>query len=257
MRGGVSNFWIVSEDMKNERTNEVTTASKQDGAGPDNMAAIDAVIRQRRSVRGFLPDAVPGALLREVFELAQQAPSNCNTQPWAVHVVSGTASRQLRDKLVAAGRAREPLRPDWPAEGKYEGVYRDRQYDAAARLYGAMGVERRDLDGRFEAYLRNHAFFDAPHVAFIFLPAPFDIREATDCGIYAQTLMLALTARGIGSCAQGALGLFPDLVRAQLGIPPQHRLLLGISFGYEDPGVKANTARVGRAELEHAVQFHR
>jgi nitroreductase len=221
------------------------------------MRAVDEVIRQRRSVRGFLPKEVPDAVLREVFELAQQAPSNCNVQPWMIHVVSSEAGRQLRDKLLAAGRRRDPLRPDWPADGKYDGVYRDRQYDAAARLYGAMGVERKDMEGRFAAYLRNQAFFDAPHVAFIFLPMPFDVREATDCGIYAQTLLLALTARGIGSCAQGALGLYPDLVREHLGVPCEHRLLLGISFGYEDTSIKANAARVGRAELVHAVQFHR
>jgi hypothetical protein len=40
------------------------------------------------------------------------------------------------------------------------------------------------------------------------MPEPFNTREAADIGMYAQTLMLALTARGIASCAQGALGLF-------------------------------------------------
>jgi nitroreductase len=107
------------------------------------------------------------------------------------------------------------------------------------------------------AYIRNHAFFDAPHAVFVFMPEPFDTREATDIGMYAQTLMLALTARGIGSCAQGALGLFPHIVREHLGIPANYKLLFGVSFGYEDAGVKANAARVGRANLDDAVRFHR
>ncbi len=51
--------------------------------------SLDEAIRRRRSVRGFLPDEVPEALLREVFALAQFAPSNCNAQPWTPHVVSG------------------------------------------------------------------------------------------------------------------------------------------------------------------------
>ena len=75
--------------------------------------------------------------------------------------------------------------------------------------------------------------------------------------MYAQTLMLALTARGIASCAQGALSLFPDIVRAHLGVPPSQKLLFGVSFGYEDTSVKANAARVGRASLDDAVRFHR
>lgn len=218
---------------------------------------FDEVIFKRRSVRGFLPDEVPDNVLREIFQLAQQTPSNCNVQPWIAHVVSGNARHDLRDKLLAAAGDPENMRPDWPVDIKYEGVYRERQFDAALQLYGAMGVERQDMAGRNDAFLRNFAFFDAPHVAFIFLPIPFDIRQAADCGMYAQTLMLAMTSRGIDSCAQGALTLHPHLVREYFGIPAEHRLLLGISFGYEDPGVRANAARVGRGALSQAVQFHR
>jgi nitroreductase len=89
------------------------------------------------------------------------------------------------------------------------------------------------------------------------MPGYFDVREATDIGMYAQTLMLALTARGIASCAQGALSLFPAIVRDHLGVSDNQKLLFGISFGYEDPNVTANAARVGRASLDDAVRFHR
>jgi nitroreductase len=120
-----------------------------------------------------------------------------------------------------------------------------------------MGVERRDLVGRKMAYIRNHSCFDAPHAVFVFMPNDFGVREATDIGMWAQTLMLALTARGVSSCAQGALSLFPDIVRQHLGVSSNQRLLFGVSFGYEDIDVKANQARVGRAVLDDAVRFHR
>ena len=196
--------------------------------------SLDEAIRRRRSVRGFLPDEVPDATLREVFELAQWAPSNCNVQPWTPHVVSGAALRRLRDALVDAGMRDLPIKPDFRADPKFTGVHRERQVDAAQQLYGAMGVERRDLVGRKMAYVRNHACFDAPHAVFIFMDEAFGPREATDIGMYAQTLMLALTARGIASCAQGALSLFPDIVRAHLGVASDQKLLFGVSFGYED-----------------------
>jgi nitroreductase len=218
---------------------------------------VDDAIRRRRSVRGFLPDEVPEATLREVFELAQWSPSNCNVQPWTPHVVSGKALERLHAALVVAGMRDEPIKPDWPADGKFTGVYRERQVDAAQRLYGAMGVARSDTVGRKMAYIRNHAFFDAPHAVLIFMPEPFDTREAADIGMYAQTLMLALIARGIASCAQGALGLFPEIIREQLGIPANFKLLFGVSFGYEDSDIKANAARVGRADIDTAVRFHR
>jgi nitroreductase len=218
---------------------------------------VDEAVRRRRSVRGFLPDEVSETTLREVFELAQWSPSNCNVQPWTPHVVSGDALKRLREALVAAGMRDQPIKPDWPADGKFTGIYRERQVDAAQKLYGAMGVARSDVVGRKMAYIRNHAFFDAPHAVLIFMPEPFDTREAADIGMYAQTLMLALIARGIASCAQGALGLFPDIIREQLAIPANYKLLFGISFGYEDRNIKANAARVGRATIDDAVQFHR
>lgn len=218
---------------------------------------VDEAIRRRRSVRGFLPDEVPETTLREVFELAQLAPSNCNVQPWVPHVVSGEALAKLKGALVDAGMRDEPINPDFEADRKFLGIHRERQIDAAQRLYGAMGVERRDLVGRKMAYVRNHACFDAPHAVFIFMPSYFDVREATDIGMYAQTLMLALSARGIASCAQGALSLFPDIVREHFGVPADRKLLFGVSFGYEDPSVRANAARVGRALLHDAVCFHR
>lgn len=222
-----------------------------------SMLSVDQAILQRRSVRGFLPDEVPQQALEEIFEIAQRAPSNCNVQPWVPHVVSGRALTQLRAALVEAGKEAVPIKPDWPADARFDGVHRARQVDAAAQLYGAMGVARNDLVGRRAAYVRNLDFFGAPHAVFIFMPHPFDTREATDIGMYAQTLMLAMTARGIASCAQGALGLYPDIVRTTLGLPPTQRLLFGVSFGYEDKQDKANAARVGRAPTGEAVRFHR
>jgi nitroreductase len=227
-----------------------------------NMSAqlaisVDEAIRARRSVRGFLSTEVPEKTIREAFELAQLSPSNCNVQPWIPYVVSGERLRNLRDALVDAGVRDQPINPDFDADRKFVGVYRERQVDAAQQLYGAMGVERRDLVGRKMAYIRNHSCFDAPHAVFVFMPNDFGVREATDIGMWAQTLMLALTARGVSSCAQGALSLFPDIVRQHLGVSSNQRLLFGVSFGYEDIDVKANQARVGRAVLDDAVRFHR
>jgi hypothetical protein len=218
---------------------------------------LDDAIRARRSVRAFLPTEVPEATLHEIFELAQWTPSNCNVQPWVPHLVSGAALQRLGQALFDAGAADQPIAPDWPADGQYSGIYRTRQYDAAARLYGAMGVARGDKPARRAAYLRNHIFFDAPHVVFIFMQHPFDTRESTDIGMYAQTLMLAMTSRGLASCAQGALGLYPAIVREHLGLSDDHRLLFGISFGYEDTAAPANAARTIRAPLHEALQFHR
>lgn len=217
---------------------------------------FERIVRARRSVRGFLPQQVDEATLKAVFELAQTAPSNCNTQPWHVHVVSGDAAATIKQRLtghIAAGE----MDMDFPYSGKYDDQYKLRQYDAAAQLYTAMGIAREDKDGRQVAFLRNFSFFDAPHAAFLFLPDHMlGLREAADLGMYAQNLMLALTACGIASCPQTALGFHCGLIREVLQVPDNMKLLFGIAFGYEDAAVPANKARVGRAPLAEAVSFH-
>lgn len=221
----------------------------------DPAHAFSNIVRERRSLRAFLPDSLPAAELAAIFEDAARAPSNCNTQPWVVHVVSGAKLQQLRETLPGeflAGR----ISMDFPYDGVYEGVYKSRQYAAAQALYDAMGIPREDKARRQEAFMRNFTFFDAPHVAFLFLPEPFGLREACDLGMFAQTLMLALTARGLGSCPQTALGFQADQLRAALEVDPAHKLMFGISFGYPDPAAGANQCVTERAALDDFIIFH-
>ena len=219
-------------------------------------ASFDALVHERRSVRGFRPEPVPRALIEHVFTVAQQAPSNCNTQPWIVHVVSGEATARMRTLLHGAAQSRTPASPDVPLTGKYLGDYRDRQIDSAKALFAATGVGRDDPAARVESMLRNFRFFDAPHAAFLFLPNVFGLREAADCGMFAQTLMLALSAHGLGSCAQGALSHYAGLIHEELGVPDHQQLLFGIAFGYEDSAHPANATRVARAPIASTTTFH-
>lgn len=55
-------------------------AIQTSGVGFD---AFLALCRQRRSVRWFLPEAVPRALVERALEAALQAPSACNRQPFS------------------------------------------------------------------------------------------------------------------------------------------------------------------------------
>ena len=222
---------------------------------PDTAATYSTIVNQRKSVRAFQSQPVPQALLEQVFSAALRAPSNCNTQPWQTHVASGPRLESLRTALPEAFMRGE-FSMDFPYDGKYDGVYKERQYAAAEALYSAMGIQREEKDKRNVAFMRNFTFFDAPHVAFLFLPEPFGLREACDLGMYAQTLMLSMVAHGLGCCPQTALSFLADPVRKELGVAASNKLLFGISFGYEDTDAAANRCHTDRGALVDITHFH-
>ncbi len=221
----------------------------------DLAGVYAALVDARKSARGFKPDPVPQALLDQVFEVALRAPSNCNTQPWQTHVASGDKLESLRKRCPEAFMNGE-FTMDFPYDGKYDGVYKERQYASAEALYSAMGIAREEKDKRNVAFMRNFTFFDAPHVAFLFLPEPFGLREACDLGMYAQTLMLSMVAHGLACCPQTALSFLAQQVRDELDVDNSNKLLFGISFGFEDESHPSNQCRTERAALGDITHFH-
>lgn len=216
----------------------------------------ERLIRTRRATRAFRPDEVSEATQRAVFSLAANAPSNSNTQPWQVEVVSGAARERLAEALVSAHAAgRQSV--DFPyREGLFQGKQQTRRSEFGALLYKALGIPRGD-DDLLEGYnVESLRFYGAPHVAMLFAPANTEARVAADMGIYAQTLLLALTAYGIASCPQALLSFYADTVREELGVTDR-KLLMGISFGYADEDALVNAVRMPRAELAEVARFHR
>jgi len=223
---------------------------------PIEMAAeFSRLTSSRRSIRGFLPERIDQAVLESIFETANQAPSNCNTQPWHTYVASGAMRDQISQRLLETiGKGENQL--DFPYGYKYVDEYRQRQLDVGILLYQSLCVTREDKDGKVRAWLRNLEFFDAPHVAFIFMPDWCQIREACDVGMYAQNLMLSMAAHGIASCPQTILSYNADVVREAFDIEPDMKLLFGISFGFEDKSLPENQILPERAALAENTHFH-
>lgn len=219
-----------------------------------SMSLIDAIY-QRRSVRGYLDKEVPQATLNRIFDIANQAPSNCNIQPWKVYVASGALKDRLRKAMVEMTATGVTPNPDYPYRGDFEGEYRTRQVECAVALYSNMGIERGDKQGRMHAVLRNFEFFDAPYIAFLGMNPAFGTTVALDVGMYAQNLMLAMVAFGLHSCPMGTMRNYPDLVREAFDITDGTKILFGISFGYEDTAVPANKTKTTRDELSANVVF--
>ena len=64
------------------------------------------LMRQRRSIRHFAPDAVPFELIENALRVAGSAPSGANQQPWTFVVVSDPA---MKERIRAAAEHEEEL----------------------------------------------------------------------------------------------------------------------------------------------------
>jgi nitroreductase len=213
------------------------------------MFDLDEAIRQRRSTRMFLSDPVPRHLIDESLALAMCAPSNSNVQPWHLVLTTGAARKRLVAAMLAEARTKPPNVPALPESHAHH------RRNAGAIVYGSMGIARDDTEGRAKAVLRNWEFFRAPVGGIVCMHSDLGLVDSMGVGMFLQTLLLALTARGLGSCVQVSIAGYPEVVRSELDIPPELTILCGLAIGYPDPDFGANDVEVGRDDVDKHVVF--
>jgi nitroreductase len=214
------------------------------------MYDLEEAIAERHSTRMFLRDKpVPPELVHEALTLAMRAPSNSNIQPWHLVLASGPARDRLVEALLEVAAVESPAVPVLPES------FAHMRRDLGALVYGSMGVARHDAEARRIAVLRNWEFFRAPLAGIVCMHRDLDYVDAVGVGLFLQTLLLALTARGLGTCVQVSIAGYPDIVREQLGIGDEMRILTGLAIGYPDPTFPANNLRIPRNAVEQNVVF--
>ncbi|KVQ61141.1 nitroreductase [Burkholderia territorii] len=212
------------------------------------------LLRGRHSCRAFRPDAVARPVIERILASAQCTPSWCNTQPWRLVVVSGTAADAFRAALLEHVAASEPA-PDIAFPQAYQGVYQERRRACGLQLYDAVGVTRGDREASGRQARENFRFYGAPHVAIVTTDVALGQYGAIDCGAYVTAFMLAAQAHGVACIAQAALASRSPFIREWLGIPDERVVVCGISFGYEDVAHPANRFRTPRAAVADAVEW--
>ena len=214
------------------------------------MLDLDTAIRERHSTRMFLPQQpVPRVLVEEALALAVHAPSNSNIQPWHMVFASGPARDRLVKALLEAGHRGPPNIPALPESFKHF------RCELGAEVYGSMGIAREDKEGRAAAVMRNFEFFRAPLAGIVCMHRDLGPADAMSVGTFLQTLLLALTERGLGTCVEASIAGYPEVVRAQLAIPAELLILCGLAVGYPDPEFPCNKLHISREPTEKCVVF--
>ena len=213
------------------------------------MFDFENLVRSRRSIRGFLPTPVPRELLIEALSLAQLAPSNSNIQPWRLFLMEGDSLERLREALRVEVKANPRVLAPLPAS------FREYRRALGTIVYGSIGIARDDEAGRVKASLRNYEFFGAPMAGILCMHRDLGLVDAVGVGMYLQTLVLGLTARGIGTCVQAALTTYPEVIRRELAIPDELVILCGLSLGYADPHFPMNHLQIPKQPVDKNVSI--
>lgn len=209
------------------------------------------LLNQRRSVRAYLPTPVADDLVAEVMTSARLAPSGANLQPGVFVWVRGAVRQQLCNDLTLAWREGRQEVEDYDYfPDPMPMTLRRRQVAAAQALYGALGVARDDRVGRDEQFERNFRFFDAPVALIVTMPHDFGAGGYMDLGMTLYGVMLAAQAKGLSSCAIGAMASYPNLIRQHVGLDADTKVVCGIAMGYADPDAPVNQTQTTRCGLD-------
>jgi nitroreductase len=227
--------------------------NKPEKIGTD-VEALERLLSDRHSCRGFLPDPVADDVIENILQLAQRTPSWCNAQPWQVIVTKGAATDKFRTALDAYIGENRPA-PDIAFPREYRGAYLQRRRECGFQLYEAVGVARGDRVASAKQGAENFRLFGAPHVALITSDEALGTYGAVDCGAYVNNFLLAAQSLGIATIPQAALASYSKFVHHYFGIGDDRIFVCGISFGYEDLAHKANGFRTSRAPLAEVVKF--
>jgi len=199
------------------------------------MITLEEAIRTRRSIRLFKPDPIPRETLEEVFDLARWSPSWGNTQPWEFAVFLDEPLERFKTLSVERVMRGEPFQSDIPMPSIWPEELKKRYSDTGKRVFSALSIAREDKEGRHNFYLEMARLFGAPCLVVGLLPSEVALEYAMlDMGIITQSLCLAATARGIGSCIMAASVGYPDLIREIGGIEMDRRIVIGIALGYPE-----------------------
>ena len=215
------------------------------------------LIQARKSIRGYLPQAVPRDVIDAIIEVAKWAPSSMNTQPWHVHVVTGEPLDRIRKGNSENMLAGVPPKRDFPMKEAYDGLHRKRQIDVAVQLFDAMGIAREDKERRMDWVMRGFRQFDAP----VSLVLTYDkyLEPAAisqfDLGAFSHAIVLAAWEHGLGCVINGQGIMQSHVVREHAGIPDDQNIMICIAMGYPDESFVANTVKSVREDNSRFVRY--
>lgn len=231
---------------------------------------VSNFLGSRRSTRDFLPTPVPQEIINQILTDALTAPSWSNTRPFKIAVATGDVRDRISGEFLSRWTVlsrimrkglKNKLRLIYSRYGlptsnrtivkPYVAELRPRAQRVGKELYELFGVKRGDRNARDKQWGKNYSFFGAPVEMFIYIHKSLHVYAASDAGLMMENLMLSAHGHGLGTCAQGAVNIWDDVVRKEFEISKDYRLLCGMAIGYpsDSPVNSFKAHRIGADEV--------
>jgi nitroreductase len=217
----VSSASTLSEPAADPHT--LLSRRNRDGAlaPPAQWNEVLDTILNHRSVRAFLPRALPEGTLELLVAAAQSASTSSNLQFWSVVAVQEPARKSRLAELA----------------GQQQFIR-----DAPLLLVWLADLSRLD---RIAA--EHQAQVDGTHYLEEFIVG------VVDAALAAQSALIAAESLGLGGVYIGAMRNLPEQIAAELALPPHVFAVFGMSIGYPDPALSTDI----KPRLPQSVVLHR
>lgn len=216
------------------------------------MDARKAIV-DRHSTRYYLDKPVDLTSFDEIVKEAQHAPSWENAQSGKIYLISGGPLEKLRkvygernsQKIHGNGDLEMAHHDQWAPQEKGN----IEQWTTGVKQLLGGGDDWFDTIRKAENKLYN-----TQAVVYLTLPHGYNPWALYDLGALSESLLTAITARGIDSNVAYQYIKYPDLVRQFVPLKDDEDLIIGIGLGYEDHDHILNKIETNRQPLAKIFQ---
>src|SRR5262245_41289368 len=176
------------------------------------MDVFEAVA-SRIACRWFLDKPVDPKIVKDLIVRAQRAASGGNLQSWNVYALMGEPLKEFKRRAAAVIDGKNPrsFPSEYPIYPDDMGEpYVERREHHGVQLYGALGIDRNDTEGRLNQFKRNFEFFNAPAGLFISIDRKLGPGQWADLGGYIHALAFLARGYGLDTCPQRSLARSAD-----------------------------------------------
>jgi nitroreductase/Pyruvate/2-oxoacid:ferredoxin oxidoreductase delta subunit len=214
---------------------------------------LELLLRERRSVRIYTRDPVPGELLNKILDTGRHAPTGTNSQN--VHYVVLTSPDRIEelrkmtirfyDKIFSRARGRLGLLLFSLIAGRKTAEY---LHESLPKVEHANEQMKQGKD---------RLFYHAP-ILILAHAESWDTCSSFNCSVALYNCSLMAHTLGLGCCFNGfltsAVNHAPK-IKGWLGIPPNHKCYSAMTLGF--PNVKylrlvhREPPKVAKADVSH------